>query len=417
MKGIDIMPKKELLKKFATLAVETGANVQKGQLVGVNAPTDAKELAREIVEAAYKAGAKRVVVNWTDAYVGRSNYDGMTIEELENIPQWSIDRLKSFIKEDGCIISITSPIPGVNKGVDPIKMQKAGIASSKAFDFYRNHMMGNHAQWSIVAYPNEVWAEKVFPDLKGDEAVEALWNAILQASRVTETNDPVEEWAKHNESLLSHNKILNDFNFKQLHFTNGIGTDLVVGLVPNHVWAGGGENSTRGVYFNPNIPTEENFTMPDKYNVNGKVVATKPLDYQGKLINDFYLIFKDGAVVEYDAKDQKEALDNLIKFDEGSKYIGEVALISHDSPIQNSGILFYNTLFDENASCHLALGRAYPMNVKGGTKMSQEELTKAGANNSMTHVDFMFGSEDMNIVGIQQDGTKVQVFKDGNFVI
>ena len=411
------MPNKELLKKFAKLAVETGANVQKGQLVAVNASTEARELARLIVEAAYNAGAKRVRVNWSDDYVGRLGYDGMTVEELQNYPQWQIDKQKAFIEEDSCVISIASPIPGVNKGVDPIKMQKAGIAYSKAFDFYRNHMMGNRSQWTIVACPNVVWAEKVFPNLKGDEAVEALWDAILQASRVTETNDPVKEWESHNAELLSHNKILNDYDFKELHFKNSLGTDLVVGLVENHIWAGGGENSTKGIYFNPNIPTEENFTMPEKLNVHGKVVATKPLNYQGKLINEFELVFKDGAVVEWDAKEQKDALDNLIKFDEGSKYIGEVALISHNSPIQNSGILFYNTLFDENASCHLALGRAYPMNVKGGTEMTKEELKNAGANDSMTHVDFMFGSADMDIVGVQKDGTKVQVFKDGNFVI
>jgi len=411
------MPKKELLKKFATLAVETGANVQKGQLVAVNASTEARELARLIVEAAYEAGAKRVTVNWSDDYVGRLGYNAMTVEELQNIPQWRIDKMKAFIEEDSCVISITSPIPGVNKDVDPMKIQKAAIVAGKTFDFYRSHMMGNHAQWTIVAYPNVVWAEKVFPELKGNEAVDALWNAILQASRVTEDNDPVKDWEDHNKSLLSHNKILNDYDFESLHFTNNLGTDLVVGLVKNHVWAGGGENSTKGIYFNPNIPTEENFTMPEKYNVNGKVVATKPLDLQGKLVDGFHLVFKDGAVVEWDATQQKEALDNLISFDEGSKYIGEVALISHDSPIQNSGILFYNTLFDENASCHLALGRAYPMNVKGGTKMTPEQLSKAGANNSMTHVDFMFGSEDMNIIGTQKDGKKVQVFKDGNFVI
>jgi aminopeptidase len=411
------MPKLEVLKKYAKLAVEIGANVQKDQVVWVNAPVEAKELARLIVEAAYNVGAKRVSVNWSDAYIGRMGYDGMTVEELEQIPEWRINKFQDFVDNNGCVISITSPIPGVNLGVDPEKMQRAGIAASKALEFYRNHMMGNHAQWTIVAAPNTVWAEKVFPNLKGDEAVEALWEAILNASRVTESNDPVQEWNDHNKRLLAHNKILNDFNFESLHFTNSLGTDLTVGLVENHVWAGGGEDSTKGVYFNPNIPTEENFTMPAKFNVHGKVVATKPLDYQGNLINDFYLVFKDGKVVEYDAKEQKEALDNLINFDEGSAYLGEVALISDDSPISNADILFYNTLFDENASCHLALGRAYPMNVKGGTEMTKEELEKIGSNLSMTHVDFMFGSPDMEIVGTTKDGKKVQVFKDGNFVI
>ncbi len=411
------MPKQALLEKFAKLAVEIGVNVQKDQNVWVRSSVETKELARFIVKAAYEAGAKKVEVLWDDAYVARTGYDYMAVETLEEVPEWSIDRVKDFIKDGGCAISITSPIPGLNKGVDPVKLQRQGIARSKKLKFYSDHMMGNHTQWSIVAAPNQVWAEKVFPDLKGEEAVEALWDAIFEASRVTETNDPVKEWEEHNKTLLSHNKILNDYNFKSLHFKNSLGTNLVVQLVDNHVWAGGGEHTTKGVYFNPNIPTEENFTMPHAYGVDGRVVATKPLNYNGNLIEDFYLDFKDGAVVHYDAKKAKETLKSLIEFDEGSKRLGEVALISHNSPISNSGVLFYNTLFDENASCHLALGRAYPMNVKGGTSMSPDELKAANANNSMTHVDFMFGSEDMDIVGTTQDGKLVQIFKNGNFVI
>jgi aminopeptidase len=411
------MPNKVLLQKFAKLAVEIGANVQKDQVVMVRSSVESKDLARLIVEAAYKAGAKEVTVNWSDPYVSRTGYDYMTVERLEEVPEWFIDKAKYFIEEGGCVISITSPIPGLNAGVDSMKLQRQGIAFSKKMKFYSDHMMGNHTQWSIVAAPNLVWAEKVFPNLKGEVAIEALWDAILEASRVTETNDPVKEWNEHNEILLSHNKILNDLNFESLHFTNDLGTDLVVKLVENHIWAGGGENSTKGVYFNPNIPTEENFTMPHKFGVDGKVVATKPLNYNGNLIEDFYLDFKDGEVVNYDAKKSLDTLKSLIEFDEGSSRLGEVALISYDSPISNSGILFYNTLFDENASCHLALGRAYPMNVKGGTKMNQDELEKANSNNSMTHVDFMFGSADMSIVGTKKDGTKVQVFKNGDFVI
>lgn len=411
------MAKKELLVKLAKLAVEIGANVQEGQLVWVNSSTETKELARLIADAAYEAGAKRVSVQWSDDYVSRTGLDKMSVETLVEVPQWNIDKLQYFIDQGGCVISIASPIPGLNKGVDPMKMQKAAIARSKAMEFYRNHMMGNRAQWTIVAAPNTVWAEKVFPNLKGEEAVEALWDAILKASRVTETNNPVAEWDKHNETLLNHNQILNNHDFESLHFKNDLGTDLVVKLVPNHVWAGGGENSTEGVYFNPNIPTEENFTMPSREGVDGKVVSTKPLNYQGNLIEDFWLEFKDGNVVAYGAEKEQDTLKNLVDLDEGSSRLGEVALISHDSPISNSGILFYNTLFDENASCHLALGRAYPMNVKGGTDMTQEELTAAGANSSMTHVDFMFGSEDMNIVGTKKDGSTVQIFKDGNFVI
>jgi aminopeptidase len=277
--------------------------------------------------------------------------------------------------------------------------------------------MGNRAPWTIVAAPNPVWAKQVFPKLDEDAALEALWNAIFDASRVTIDNDPVQAWNDHNRTLLAHNQILNAYNFKHLHFKNALGTDLIVELVKDHVWAGGGEHDTKGIYFNPNIPTEETFTMPYKWGTRGKVVATKPLNYQGKLIDDFYLVFDQGKVVEFDAKKEKQALENILNTDEGSRYIGEIALISHDSPISNTNILFLNTLFDENASCHMALGRAYPMNVKNGIHTSIEELEKIGYNNSMNHVDFMFGSQDMEIVGLTHDGKKVQVFKNGNFVI
>jgi len=411
------MAKKELLEKYAKLVAEVGANVQKDQLVVINASTDNNEIARLIVKACYIAGAKKVEVQWNDAYVSRYGYDYMSIETLEEIPQWSIEKSKYFIDQGGCIISITSPVTGINKGVDSLKLQKAGMAHMKAFKFVSDYVMGNGTQWTVVAAPNNVWAKKVFPDLNEEDAYEALWDAILKASRVTETNDPIKEWEQHNKKLLSHNKVLNDFQFNSLHFKNSLGTDLTIKLVENHIWAGGGETSNKGVYFNPNIPTEENFTMPYKYGVNGKVVATKPLNYQGNLIEDFYLEFKEGKVVKYDAKKEKETLKRLLEFDEGSVYLGEVALISYDSPINNTNILFLNTLFDENASCHLALGRAYPMNVEGGTKMTEEELKAVGSNQSMVHSDFMFGSKDMQVVGTKKDGSKVVIFKDGDFVV
>ena len=411
------MPKEILLEKLANLAVRIGANVQKDQIVVVNAPTQAADIARKVTKNAYQAGAKKVVINWRDELAGRYSYEYETIETLQDIPQYSIDRMHYFVDNGACVISIVSPIPGANKGVDPNKMQAAGIASSKALNFYREHMMGNRSQWTIIAASNPIWAKKVFPNLPEQEADEALWEAIFNASRVNENTDPIEEWNNHNKALISHNKILNDFQFESLHFTNSLGTDLTIKLVDNHVWSGGQETATTKVVFNPNIPTEENFTMPHKHGVNGKVVATKPLDYQGNLIEDFWLEFKDGKVVNYDAKKEKSTLKNLLEFDEGSSYLGEVALIGYNSPISQANILFFNTLFDENASCHLALGRAYPMNIKGGTEMEIKELEKYGYNNSMSHSDFMFGSEDMDIVGIKKDGTKVQIFKNGNFVI
>lgn len=411
------MPKSNLLEKYAKLAVVVGANVQKGQMVVVRSSTETKELARAITKEAYLAGASEVFVQWGDDYVGKMGFEFQSIETLEEVPNWIIDRTKHFMDKGACLISITSPIPGLNAGVDPIKMQKAGLAASKALSFFQEYMMANKSQWNIVAAPNAVWAKKIFPELTETEAVEALWDAIFAACRVTEENNPVKDWEKHNKELSSHNKILNDYQFESLHFTNDLGTDVVVKLVENHVWAGGSEKAGNGVIFNPNIPTEETFTMPHKFGVNGKVVATKPLNYQGNLIEDFFLEFKDGKVVNFGAKKEERTLQNLLDFDEGSRFLGEIALISHDSPISNSNILFLNTLFDENASCHMALGRAYPMNVKNGNDLSKEELEKIGYNFSMSHSDFMFGSACMQIIGKTKDGKEVQIFKDGNFVI
>ena len=411
------MAKEILLEKLAELAVKIGANVQKDQLVFVNSSTENKELARKIVKHAYLVGAKKVVVNWNDSFVSKLDYTYQTEETLEEVQSYIIDRYKYLIDKKGCVISIASSFPDLNKDVDPKKLQTAGKAAQKALSFYSDFMMGSKSQWSIVAAPNKIWAKKVFPDVNEDEAVEKLWDAILQASRVTLDNDPIEEWNKHNERLMKHNEVLNDYRFDTLYFKNKLGTDISIKLVKDHIWGGGGEYTPEKILFNPNIPTEENFTMPHKYGVNGKVVATKPLSYQGKLIKDFWIEFKDGKVVNYDAKENKDALDNLINFDEGSSYLGEIALISYDSPISNSGILFYNTLFDENASCHMALGRAYTINIKNGNEMSMKELEEKGYNNSMSHSDFMFGSEDLSVYGVTESGEKIEIFRDGNFVI
>jgi len=371
----------------------------------------------KVVKAAYKAGAKRVFVMWEDADIARMELEYQSEETLQDIPQYSIDRYKYFIDQGACIIHVISPVPGLTSDLDPQKQQAYSTASAKAYSFVYEYMMGNKAQWTIIAAANPVWAQKVFPNKEKDEALEELWKAIFKTSRVSENNDPILEWNNHNETLRKHKKILNDFRFKSLHFTNKLGTNLTVKLVENHIWLGGEEKTTNGIAYNPNIPTEENFTMPMKTGVNGKVFATKPLNYHGHLIENFWLEFKDGKVVNYDAEKGKKSLQNLIEFDNGSCYLGEVALISYDSPISRENILFYNTLFDENASCHLALGRAYPSNVKNGTSMSIEELEKIGYNNSLTHVDFMFGSKDLNIFGETQNGEQIQVFKDGNFII
>ncbi len=411
------MPNKTLLEKYAKLTVQMGVNVQENQLVVLRATTENTAFVRAITKEAYLAGAKRVQVQWSDDYVSRTGLEHMAVETLEEVPEWVIAQSQHFIDEGACFISVTSPIPGLNKGVDPQKMQRAGKAMMTKLSFVQQYVMGNNTQWTVVAAPNAIWAEKVFPDLKGEAAEEALWQAIFKACRIESDNDPVSEWAMHNQTLAKHNAVLNDYQFKALYFKNGLGTDITIDLVENHVWAGGQEHTTKGIVFNPNLPTEETFTMPHKLGVNGKVVATKPLNYQGNLIENFWLEFKDGKVVDFDAEKEKETLKNLIEFDAGSCYLGEIALISHDSPISNSGILFLNTLFDENASCHMALGRAYPMNVEGGTSMSQEALEKIGYNQSMAHSDFMFGSADLSVEGILKDGTRIIIFENGNFVI
>lgn len=411
------MVSQEVLRKYAKLAVCMGVNVQKGQMLVINASVADYEFVRLCCEEAYKAGAGEVVVNWNDEQLNLMDYTYCSTESLCEVPKWSLDKYQWAIDKGCCMLSISSSTPGLLKDVDPMKMKQVQLSRMKAMAPFQYYTMNNEGQWSIVALPSVGWAKKVFPELGEDEAVEKLMEAILMSARVNEGNDPIEEWKKHNEKMTHYSKVLNDHNFEYLHFKNSLGTDLKVELVKDHVWCGGCETSTKGVIFNPNIPTEENFCMPHKNGVNGRVVATKPLSYQGKLIDGFYLDFEEGKVVSYHADQEEETLKNLIELDEGSCRLGEVALISYDSPINETGILFYNTLFDENASCHLALGRAYPMNVKNGTKMNNEELAAVGANYSMTHVDFMFGSRDMHVVGIKENGEEVVLFDNGNFVI
>lgn len=411
--------KPEILKEFALLAVKIGVNVQKGQPLLIQAPVEAYELVRECVKVAYEQGSSNVMVDYTDDLKTRLDYENRTTESLCEIPNWTIEKLKYNIGKNYCRLVIISEDPDLLNGIDSDKVQKAMYARMNAQKDYRYYGMNNVGQWSLVAYPNLAWAHKVFPDIKDDdEAMQALWDAILSTSRV-EVGKTEENWIKHNEEITKHCKIMNDYNFKSLHFKNSLGTDLTVGLIKDHIWEGGSDMS-RGEYktsFNPNIPTEEVFTMPDRYHIDGTVYSTKPLSYNGNIIPEFNLTFKDGKVVDYDAKVNKEVLKGLLETDEGSTSLGEVALISYDSPISNSKILFYETLFDENASCHLALGACYPTNVKGGTDLTADELYEKGGNKSMEHCDFMFGSEDMQVVGTTYDGQEITVFDKGNFII
>ncbi|MGD9887518.1 MAG: aminopeptidase [Bacilli bacterium] len=405
--------KKENLRKYAKLAVEVGVNVQEGQLLVINSPVECKEFTRMLVEAAYARKVENVIVRWNDDILNKMYFENVSEATLQEVPNYVVEQFKYIVEKGAAVISISAPTPGLLKHIDAKRLQLNAIATQKAVDFYRKHMMSNGSQWCVIAYPTDVWAKKVF---KGANAFEKLLESILIAARVTDDNDPVNEWHNHMDTLARHNAMLNKYNFESLHFKNSLGTNLTVGLVEKHIWGGGGETAKNKIYFAPNIPTEETFTMPHKLKINGKVVATKPLNYQGKLIEDFWLEFKDGKVVNYDAKKEKAALKSLLEFDEGSSYLGEVALISHHSPISDMNILFYNTLFDENASCHLALGNAYTMNIEGGHEMSEKELLAKGYNKSMTHVDFMFGSHDMRIVGTTHDQKQIIVFENGDFV-
>lgn len=407
----------KLIDKYAKLAVKVGVNVQKDQVMILNTSTECMELNRALVKHAYEAGAKLVHIIYRDEIITRYNYEYQSEETLTDIPQWLIDSRLEYLRNGACILNVVSNYPGNLKDVAAEKVMKTAMATQQALKEQSELTSANKVQWNIIAASNPVWAKTVFPDLVEEEATMALWKAIFEASRVSEDNDPIAAWEEHNGKLAKVEDVMNGLNFKSLHFTNALGTDIHIDLVKNHVWAGGNEECANGVWFNPNIPTEEVFTMPEKLGVNGRVYSSKPLDYQGKLIDGFYLDFKDGKVVNFDAAQEKEALASLIYFDEGSAYIGEVALVEYHSPISMSNILFNNTLFDENASCHLALGRAYPMNVQGGTSMTKEELAAAGANDSKTHVDFMFGTADLKIVGTTYEGNQVVVFENGDFAI
>ena len=410
---------KDVMKEYAKLAVQLGVNVQKGQPLLIQAPVEAYELVRECIKVAYEQGCSKVMVDYNDEIKTRLDYESCSTETLCEVPDWTIEKLKYNISTNYCRLVIAGGDPDLLNGVDSEKVQKSMVARMNAQKDYRYYSMNNIGQWSIIAYPNLAWAHKVFPDIKDDdEAMNALWQAILSTSRI-EVGKTVENWQKHNNEIKVHSSKLNDYNFKSLHFTNGLGTDLTIGLIKNHIWEGGCDHS-RGEYkceFNPNIPTEEVFTMPDRYHIDGKVYSTKPLSYNGNIIPEFNLTFKDGKVVDYDASENKDVLKGLLETDEGSTSLGEVALISYDSPISNSKILFYDTLFDENASCHLALGACYPTNVKGGADLTADELYELGGNKSMEHCDFMFGSSDMHIVGTTYDGEEIVIFDNGNFVI
>lgn len=402
------------LEKYADLAVKVGVNIQKGQTLVVNASLDAAVFVRLVVKKAYETGAKHVQVDWNDDSVTRTRFELAPQEAFEEFPEWRAKGLETLAENGAAFMSIVSSSPDLLKGIDSKKISASSKAAGTALTTYRNYMQADKVSWSVIAVPSEKWAAKVFPDA-GDQAVEMLWDAIFKATR-TDLEDPVAAWKEHDQSLHSKVEFLNGKKYKKLHY-RAKGTDLTIDLPEKHLWIGAGSVNEKGDDFMANMPTEEVFTVPAKEGVNGVVASTKPLSYGGNLIDNFSITFEKGRITEVKAEEGEEILKELVATDEGSHYLGEVALVPHDSPISMSNVLFYNTLFDENASNHLAIGNAYAFCIEGGKKMSREELLENGVNSSITHVDFMIGSAEMDIDGILEDGTSEPLFRKGTWAI
>lgn len=404
-----------LLSKYAELVVKVGVNIQPGQVLIVQAPLETAELTRLIVAEAYEAGAKYVQVEWEDEQVTRIRYEKAGDESFDYYPKWQADMMEQLAEGGGAVLHIKVPDPELFKGIESSKVSRAVRAAAVAREKYSAYVRSNQVSWSLIKAPTRAWADKVFADLPEEKRIEAMWEAVFQMNRVSLQGDPVEAWREHIKHLKQSQERMNKKRYKSLHY-RAPGTDLRVELPEKHLWLGGGDENAAGVYFVANMPTEEIYTMPLRTGVNGTVSSTMPLNLNGRLINGIRLTFKDGKVMEFDADTGREDLASLLETDEGASYLGEVALVPQDSPISRMGRIFYNTGIDENASCHFALGSSYPVNLEGGTKLSKKELLANGANVSLTHVDFMIGSADLEIDGELQDGTVEPVFRNGNWV-
>ena len=405
--------KKALLKNYAELLVKMGVNVQKGQELNVYASIDQVPLVTEVVKWAYKVGAKKVNVEWGCQEVSKLHYKYRSVETLSTVENWEVEKMKHRVEALPARLLIVSDDPDGMKGVDQKKIAMSRRATYPIMKPFIDQIE-NKEQWCIAGASSSKWAKKVFPHLSKSKAVEALWDAIFTSSRVD--GHAIENWEKHNDNLTKKCDYLNSLKLKELRYTSSNGTNLKVGLIENAVFMGGNEKALgSNIIFNPNIPSEEIFTTPKKGLAEGIVYSAKPLSYQGQLIENFSVRFENGKAVEVKAEKGEELLKEMISMDETAGYFGEVALIAYDSPINNTGLLFFETLYDENASCHLALGRGFSNCIKDYEKYTKEEIDEMGINDSMIHVDFMIGSKDMSIVGITSSGEEIQIFKDGNW--
>ena len=405
--------KKSVLKKYAELIAKTGINVQKGQDVVIRCDLDQPEFVKMVTEYCYKFGARKVTIEWSYQPLAKVHNKYCSVKTLATLEKWEEEKLRHNSLTLPALIWLDSEDPDGLKGMNEKKSAEAQRIRYPLIKPYRD-AMENRYQWCIAAVPGKKWAKNVFPNLSVCQAMEKLWEAILYTSRVDE--NPIEAWKKHNEDLLNRCNYLNSLNLKSLTYKASNGTDFTVGLIEKALFIGGGEETLGNkVYFNPNIPSEECFTTPKRGDIEGIVYSSKPLSYKGQLIENFWIKFEHGKVVDVHAEKNEHVLREMVSMDEGATMLGEVALIPYDSPISNLNILFYNTLFDENASCHLALGMGFPNCIKDFEKYSLEEIRQMGVNDSMIHVDFMIGTKDLSIVGTTKEGKQVQIFKDGNW--
>ena len=404
--------KKTVLREYARLIVRCGMNVQKGQDVIVRAQLDQPEFVKLVVEECYKAKAREVTVQWDYQPLAKVHVRYKSVKTMGTVKEWEKARMQHYTDTLPATLYLTSEDPDGLKGMNMAKVAKARKMSYPIIKPYSDAREGKY-QWCIAAVPGKEWAKKVFPGVRTSVAMEKLWQAILDASRVD--SDAVSGWEKHNADLKARCDYLNSLGIQQLHYTADNGTDLTVGMIPEAIFCGGGETTKGGVFFNPNIPTEECFISHMRGKAEGIVYSTKPLSYHGQLINEFFMRFEEGKVVEFGAKKGAEVLQTLLDMDEGARYLGECALVPQHSPICESGLLFYNTLFDENAACHLAIGMGYADTIRDHHNKTLEECRSLGINDSMIHEDFMIGCDSMNIDAICEGGKVVPVFRGGNW--
>ena len=404
------------IREYAKLLIEVGLNVQKGQTLVISSPVDCAYFARLCASAAYDVGCREVVMRWTDDYMNRERFLRADDSVFDSLPLGQKEFLNGYAAEGAAYLNISACDPEALRGVDPDRITRANRCKEELSGFY-DAMMANVNPWCIASIPIPSWSKKVFPGVPEDEAMKKLWDAIFTSVRISGKGDAVARWREHIALLKARVAKLNELHFASLHYTNSLGTDLTIRLPETHLWSGGDSLCRTGRPFVANMPTEEIFTAPLRTGINGVVYAALPLVHNGNIIENFHFVIRDGRIVEAHAEKGEEILKAAIAEDEGASYFGEVALVPYDSPISNQKLLFYNTLFDENAACHLAFGEAYPECVEGGEAMSKEELKAAGLNDSITHVDFMIGTSDLSIIGTTGDGREVPVFADGNFAL